>query len=41
VRGIERVQGLDAVRAVLATAIAWVATILVVGGFPVRWFGRR
>jgi hypothetical protein len=41
VRGIERVQGLDAVRAVLATAIAWVATILVVGGFPVRWFGPR
>ena len=38
VRGIERVQGLDAVRAILATAIAWVATILVigVGGFPVR-----
>jgi hypothetical protein len=41
VRGIERVQGLDAVRAILATAIAWVATILVVGGFPVRWFGPR
>jgi len=40
VRGIERVQGLDAVRAILATAIAWVATILVIGGVPVRWFGR-
>jgi hypothetical protein len=39
VRGIERVQGLDAVRAILATAIAWVATLLVVGSLPVRWFG--
>jgi hypothetical protein len=42
VRGIERVQNLDAVRAILATAIAWVATLLVVGfgSFPVAWFGR-
>ena len=39
VRGIERVQNLDAVRAILATAIAWVAALLVIGGVPVRGFG--
>jgi len=43
VRGMERVQGLDAVRATLAVTVAWVAVWLVareVGGAPLGWLGR-
>ncbi len=43
VRGIERVQGLDAVRGTLAVTVAWVAVWLVareVGGAPLGWLGR-
>jgi hypothetical protein len=42
VRGIERVQNLDASRAVLATAVAWVAVWVVargLAGHPIGWIG--
>jgi hypothetical protein len=42
VRGIERVQGLEVSRAVLATTIAWVAVWIVVrglAGHPPGWIG--
>jgi hypothetical protein len=44
VRGIERVQGLDALRATVATTVAWVAVWLVVrglAGHPIGWLGTR
>jgi hypothetical protein len=44
VRGIERVQSLDALRATVATTIAWVAVWLVVrglAGYPIGWLGTR
>jgi hypothetical protein len=44
VRGIERVQGLDATRAIVATTVAWAATWLVVRGLsgaPLGWIGTR
>ena len=43
VRGVERVQGLDAVRATLGVTLAWFAVWLVareVGGAPLGWLGR-
>jgi hypothetical protein len=42
VRGIERVQALDAMRATVATAVAWVGVWIVVrglAGYPVGWIG--
>lgn len=42
VRGVERVQGLDVSRAVLATTVAWVAVWIVVrglAGYPPGWIG--
>ena len=42
VRGIERVQGLDAGRATLATAVAWIGLWFVVRGLagaPLGWIG--
>ena len=44
VRGIERVQGLDATRAVVATTVAWAATWIVVRGLSgasLGWIGTR
>jgi hypothetical protein len=44
VRGIERVQGLDVTRAVVATTVAWAATWLVargLSGAPLGWIGTR
>lgn len=44
VRGVERVQELDATRAVIATTLAWAAVWLVVRGLagaPVGWIGTR
>jgi hypothetical protein len=44
VRGIERVQALDAMRATVATTVAWAAVWIVVRGlqgYPVGWLGTR
>lgn len=44
VRGVERVQNLDAARATLATTVAWVGVWLVVRGLagaPLGWIGTR
>jgi hypothetical protein len=44
VRGIERVQGLDATRATVATIVAWLAVWFVVRGIAghrVGWIGTR
>lgn len=44
VRGIERVQGLDGARAVLATTVAWVGVWIVARGLagePIGWIGTR
>jgi hypothetical protein len=44
VRGVERVQGLDALRAIVATTIAWVGVWFVargLAGYPVGWLGTR
>jgi hypothetical protein len=44
VRGVERVQNLEAARATLATTVAWVGVWLVVRGLagaPLGWIGTR
>jgi len=44
VRGVERVQSLDAGRAMLATTLGWIAVWLIVRGFSCQglaWIGTR